>query len=133
MPKTRRVQIRLSEEDHALLVEQARQWGGITAAIEAFLHRPRPAEIVGVRRVGRRGRVSMSVRFSNGLVVHGFLWSRGGQLLAPGHRDGDRWVQHIDGSREFWALLRRFCREWFTPPTEVEREPEYKKAVTGAG
>jgi hypothetical protein len=130
MPKTRRVQIRLTEEDHALLMEKAQEYGGITSAIEVFLHRLRPAAIVGVRRVGSRGRVSLSIRFSNGMVVHGFLWSRGGQLLAPRHRDGDHMVRHLDGSREFWVNLREFCRHWFTAPAEVEQEPEYEEVGT---
>jgi hypothetical protein len=127
MPKTRRIQIRLSEEDHALLMERAEECGGITAAIEAFLRRFRPAAVVGIRRAGYRGRVSLSIRFSNGMVVHGFLWSRGGQLLGPRHRNGDHWVRHLDGSREFWGMLRQFCRNWFAAPVEVEPEPEYEE------
>jgi hypothetical protein len=130
MPKTRRVQIRLTHDDHALLLKEAHEWGGITSAIEGFLHRLRPAAIVGVRRVGFRGRVSFSIRFSNGMVVHGFLWSRGGQLLAPRHRDGPRMVRHLDGSREFWARLREFCRDWFSAPALVEQEDEYEEVGT---
>jgi hypothetical protein len=30
MPKTRRVEVRLTEEDHALLMDRARENGGIT-------------------------------------------------------------------------------------------------------
>jgi hypothetical protein len=124
MPKTHRVEVRLSEEDYALLMERARENGGITRTIEVFLHRLRPAAIIGVRPAGRRGRVSFSIRFSNGMVVHGFLWSRGGQLLAPQHRDGNHLVRHLDGSREFWAMLRQFCQDSFTASTQVEPERE---------
>jgi len=127
MPKTHRVEVRLTEEDHALLTERAREYGGITRAIEALLHRFKPAAIVGVRTAGRRGRVSFSIRFSNGMVVHGFLWSRGGQLLGPRHWDRGHFVRHLDGSREFWAMLRQFCRDWFSAPAEVDQEPEYEE------
>jgi hypothetical protein len=127
MPKTHRVEVRLSEEDYALLMERAQENGGITRTLEDFLRRFRPAAIVGVRPAGRRGRVSCSIRVSNCMFVHGFLWSRGGQLLAPQHRDGNHLVRHLDGSREFWAMLRQFCREWFTARAEVEPEPEYEE------
>jgi hypothetical protein len=127
MPKTRRVEVRLTEEDYVLLIERARENGGITRTIEAFLHTLRPAAIIGICPVGNRGRVSFSVRFSNEMVVHGFLWSRGGQLLAPQHRDGNHFVRHLDGSREFWAMLRQFCRDWFRVPAQVEPEPEYEE------
>jgi hypothetical protein len=131
MPKTRRVQIRLTEEDHALLTARAQQHfdGSITRAIEWYIRIFRPAAIIGVRPAGRRGRVSFSVRFSNGMVVHGFLWSRGGQLLRPRHWAGDHYVRQVDGSREFWADLREFCHDWFTPRAEVEQEPEYQETV----
>ena len=135
MPKTRRIEVRLTEEDHAALMARAQQHfeGSITKAIEWYLRIFRPATIIRVRPVGNRGRVSFSIRFFNGMVVHGFLWSRGGQLLAPRHRDGNHFVRHLDGSREFWAVLREFCRDWFTPSAEVHQEPDYEEVATQTG
>jgi len=121
MPKTHRIEVRLTEEDHALLMDRAQDFGrSITETIEWFLHTLRPAAIIGIYPVGRRGCISFSVRFSNGMVVHGFLWSRGGQLLAPRHWAGNHWVLHMNGPRTFWSAVRQMCLEHFSRPAQVE-------------
>jgi hypothetical protein len=115
MSKTRRVDIRLTDEDHALLRKRSQNFdGSMTRAIESLLHTIRPADIIGVRPAGKRGRVRFSLRFSNGMVVHGFLWSRGGQLLGPSVYDKGRWYRIIDGPRQFWRDVRSLCEEFLT-------------------
>jgi len=129
MAKNRRVEIRLSEEDYQTLRERAERYGDtMTAAIERLLHMGVPIGICGVRRVGNRGRRTFSVRFSSGMVVHGFLWSRGGQLLGPRIRvaspgGGSRWRRIVDGSPQFWRALREICEaELEGQAEEVELE-----------
>lgn len=123
MAKTRRVEVRLSDEDHDLLVKQAQRFGGnMTEAIQALLHTIRPVAILGVKEVGTRGRVSFSLRFSNGMVVHGFLWSRGGQLLGPSHFYKGSWYRVVEGPKQFWRNVRSLCEDFLTrqqaTPTE---------------
>lgn len=116
MAKTRRVEFRLSDEDHALLVQQAHRFGGsMTEAIQSLLHAIRPVAIIGVRPAGKRGRVRFSLRFSNGMVIHGFLWSRGGQLLGPSVFYEGRWYKVIQGPKQFWRDVRSLCEESLTP------------------
>jgi len=117
MPKDRRIEIRLSEEDYQILRERAEQYHDtMTGAIERLLHMGVPIGICGVRYVGSQGRRTFSVRFSSGMVVHGFLWSKRGQLLGPRIRvprpgGGSRWHRIVDGSKQFWQALRGICQE----------------------
>lgn len=116
MPKKHRVEIRLSDEDYQTLRERAAQYDDtLTGAIERLLHTSVPVGICGVEEVGKKGRRRFSVRFSSGMIVHGFLWSRGGQLLGPRvrveHQGGSHWFRIVDGSRAFWHRLRELCKE----------------------
>src|SRR5260370_15168622 len=112
MSKKRRVESRLTDEAHGLLLERSQKFGGsMTEAIESLLHAIRPADIIGVRPAGTRGRIRFSMRFSNGMVVHGFLWSRCGQLLGPRVFHKDHWYKIIEGPREFWHDVRDLCEE----------------------
>jgi hypothetical protein len=116
MPKTHRVEVCLNEKDDALLEKWAEYFGTTkTGAIEELLHEARTAGIIGVRPAGVRHRTEFSLRLTNGMVVHGFMWSRGGQLLGPRVRVGDRYVKIVDGSREFWTDLKAQCHERFDP------------------
>lgn len=140
MAKTHRIDIRLNDADHALLVKRAHEFGGnMTEAIESLLHSIRPVAILGVKNVGKRGRVRFSLRFSNGMVVHGFLWSRGGQLLGPSVFDKGHWHRIVNGPRRFWRDVRSLCEESLTPrqatpPEEVPIEaPEQESLVTSHG
>lgn len=110
MAKNHRVEVRLNDDEYDLLREQAAFYGtSLTAAVERLLHIPFPVAAVGVREVGVRGRRRVNIRFSNGMVVHGFLWSRRGQLLAPAVRGDYGYVRIVNGSPEFWRTLRQFC------------------------
>ena len=117
MAKNHRVEIRLSEEDYQTLRERAELYHDtMTGAIERLLYMSVPIGICGVRAVGNQGRRTFSVRFSSGMVVHGFLWSQGRQLLGPRIRvprpgGGWRWRRIVDGSPQFWHTLREFCEE----------------------
>lgn len=56
MAKTHRIEVRLNDEDHALLVKRAHGFGGnMTEAIESLLHAIRPVAILGVKK-GRNER-----------------------------------------------------------------------------
>jgi hypothetical protein len=116
MAKNRRVEIRLNEEDYHSLLARADQYGeSMTGAIERLLHMAVPVGICGVREVGSRGRRRFSLRFSNGMIVHGFLWSRGHQLLGPRVQvfteTGPHWSRLVDGPREFWQQVRELCED----------------------
>lgn len=129
MAKTRRVEVRLSDEDHALLVEQSHRFGGsMTQAIQSLLHAIRPVAILAVKEVGTRGRVSFSLRFSNGMVVHGFLWSRRGQLLGPSYFYKGSWCRTVEGPKQFWRDVRSLCEEFLTRPQATPTED----AIIGA-
>lgn len=131
MSKTRRVEIRLTDEDHALLRKRSQNFdGSMTKAIESLLHTIRPAEIIGVRPAGKRGRVRFSLRFSNGMVVHGFLWSRGGQLLGPSVFDKGRWYRIVEGPRQFWRDVRALCEEFLTTSRHNEQDTHERQAAT---
>jgi len=131
--KTRRVEIRLTDEDHALLLKRAQKFGGsMTKTMESLLHAIRPADIIGVKPVGKRGRVGFSLRFSNGMVVHGFLWSRGGQLLGPRVFHKDHWYRILDGPRQFWLDVRDLCEEQLLINRDCEQTtPAPRQAPTG--
>lgn len=117
MAKKHRVEIRLSDEDYQTLQERAAQNDDtLTGTIERLLHTNVPVGICGVRQVGNQGRRRFSVRFSNGMIVHGFLWSQGGQLLGPRMRvytqgGGSRWLRIVSGSPAFWHQLRDLCEQ----------------------
>ena len=117
MRKNHRVEIRLSDEDYQTLQERASQYDDtLTGVIERLLHTSVPVGICGVRQVGNQGRRRFSVRFSSGMIVHGFLWSQGGQLLGPRIRvhaqgGGWRWLRIVSGSPAFWHQLRELCEE----------------------
>jgi hypothetical protein len=117
MPKKHRVEIRLSDENYQTLQDRVAQYDDtITGVIERLLHTSVPVGICGVRQVGNEGRRRFSVRFSSGMIVHGFLWSQGGQLLGPRIRvprpdGGWRWFRIVDGSSAFWHQLRELCEE----------------------
>jgi len=138
MAKNRRVEIRLSEEDYRTLCARAEQYHDtMTGAIERLLRMGVPVGIRGVRPVGNQGRRTFSVRFSSGMVVHGFLWSRGGQLLGPRIRvpnpnGGWRWRRIVDGSRQFWLAIRELCEEELGGQAEEaqteEQEPQEQPA-----
>lgn len=131
MSKTRRVEIRLTEEDHALLRQRSQNFdGSMTKAIESLLHSIRPAAIIGVRAAGTRGRVRFSLRFSNGMVVQGFLWSRGGQLLGPSVFDEGRWYRIVEGPRQFWRDVRALCEEFFTTSGYNKQDTHERQATT---
>jgi hypothetical protein len=129
MSKTRRIEVRLTDEDHALLCERAQGFGGsITKTVESFLHALRPVSVIGIRSVGNRGRVRFSVRFSNQMVVHGFLWSRGGQLLGPRIWAGNHWSPIVSGPPGFWTAVRHLCEERFSETAQPEQEiDEYEE------
>jgi hypothetical protein len=82
----------------------------LTGAVELVLRVARPTAVLGVQDVGVRGRRRVNIQFSNGMIVHGFLWSRGGQLLAPSipNPRGQGYIRLVNGTREFWHSLRRF-------------------------
>lgn len=129
MPKNRRIEIRLSEEDYQTLRARAEQYHDtMTGAIERLLRMGVPTGICGVRYAGKQGRRRFSVRFSSGMVVHGFLWSKGGQLLGPRIRvprpgGGSRWHRIVDGSKQFWHALRGICKDEFAGEAEeIEQE-----------
>jgi hypothetical protein len=118
-----------SLDEHALLMERAKDFrGNITKTIEWLLRSVKRAAIIGVRPVGNRGRrVSFSIRFPNGMVVHGFFWSRGGQLLGPRRRTENRWTRSVDGPPRFWGAVRQLCEEHFAPQAEQEPGREYQE------
>ena len=67
------------------------------------------------------------MRFSSGMVVHGFLWSQRRQLLGPRIQvhtpAGLRWRRIVDGSRDFWRTLRALCvKEFVGESQEIESE-----------
>ena len=128
MAKNHRVEVRLSDEDYQTLRERAEQYDDtMTGAIERLLHMNVPVAICGVRHVRTQGRRRFSVRFSGGMVVHGSLWSQGGQLLGPRIQvhtpAGLRWRRILDGSRDFWRALRALCEKELEGEAE-EIEPE---------
>jgi hypothetical protein len=107
MAKNHRVELRLNDEDYERLRQRAESFQTtMTGAVESLLRISAPVALFNVRDVGVRGRRRVSVRFSSGMVVHGFLWSRGRQLLAPRVRVRGRYVPIVQGSKEFWHLLR---------------------------
>jgi len=131
MSKTRRVEIRLTDEDHALLRKRSHNFdGSMTEAIESLLHTVRPADIIGVRPAGKRGRVRFSLRYSNGMVVHGFLWSRGGQLLGPTVFNKGRWYRIVDGPRQFWRDVRSLCEELLTTSGTNTQDTHERQPLT---
>jgi hypothetical protein len=125
MAKEHRIEVRLGEEDYRSLLDRTELYGGsVTRAIEGLLRIAVPTKICGVRGVGVAGRRRFSVQFSNGMIIHGFLWSRGHQLLGPRvWNENGRWARIVDGSPEFWHRLRDLC-EW-----ELEPEPELLEKV----
>jgi len=129
MAKNHRVEIRLGEEeDYQTLLARAEQFDDtMTGAIEHLLRMAVPVAICGVRAVGSQGRRRFSVRFSSGMVVHGFLWSQRRQLLGPRIQvhtpAGLRWRRIVDGSRDFWRTLRALCvKEFVGESQEIELE-----------
>lgn len=139
MAKNNRVDIRLNDDDYQHLKARAASCQmTLTGAVESLLRVSAPVALFGVRNVGVRGRRRVSVRFSNGMVVHGFLWSNGGQLLGPRIRTNGGWVPIVDGSPEFWHLLRelfetKLTREqgqyrWEVQPEEVLEAAEARFA-----
>jgi hypothetical protein len=108
----RRVELRLTEKDYQNLRRVADFYGTtLTHAVEILLRTSQPLAVRSVQEVGVRGRRRVSIQFSNGMIVNGFLWSRGGLLLGPTIRaHGGYRVRIVHGSREFWDTLRRFCR-----------------------
>ena len=116
MTKDRRIEIRLDDDQfRKLSLIRKYHETGITGAISILLETCVPTRICGERVVyyGRRRRTRFNVCFSNGLVVHGFLWSRGGQLLGPRVWDQGREIRIVDGSDAFWNRLRKYCKDYF--------------------
>jgi hypothetical protein len=120
MAKNHRVELRLSDHDYQLLNERANYYGTtLTQAVETLLHTAVPVRVCGVYSVGEMGRRRLNITFSNGMTVHGFLWSRGGQLLGPSVIADQGRVRIVNGTREFWRALREFC----TRHVGLEDEP----------
>jgi hypothetical protein len=127
MAKNHRIEVRLNEEDYQRLRQRAEVLGTtLTGAVESLLRVSSSVALFNVRSVGVRGRRRVSVRFSSGMAVHGFLWSRGGQLLAPRVHTPKGYVPIVRGSKAFWKQLRAlFERElpehiYVAPDGEVE-------------
>jgi hypothetical protein len=128
MTKSRRVEVRLSDDCYQTLLDRSKQYdGNITRTIEGLLRVAVPVRILGVTRVGATGRRRFSVQFSSGMVVHGFLWSCGKQLLGPRVLDKKgKWCRIVDGSPDFWHALRDMCEQELEPKTvdeALEHEP----------
>lgn len=110
MAKNHRVELRLNDDDYQLLQERAgHHRTTMTKAVESLLHLAVPVRLDGVYEVGVMGRRRFSVRFSNGMTVHGFLWSRGRQLLPPMYRTDNGYRRTVDGTLAFWHSLRELC------------------------
>lgn len=110
MPKNHRVELRLNGQDYQLLNERAGYFGVTrTRAVETLVRMAVPMRIYGGYEVGTRGRHRLSIRFTNGMSVHGFLWSRGGQLLGPTVVASGRRTRIVDGTPEFWRRVHEFC------------------------
>jgi len=129
MTKRNRVEVRLNDRDYQLLGDRAAEEGAtLTETIEWLLHNARPTRVVGVREVGLRGRRRLGIRFSNGLTVHGFLWSRGGQLLPPQIPTDRGFVPIVNATPGLWRALREFL----TNELGVENNPTDLEAVDEA-
>jgi len=128
MTKRNRVEVRLNDRDYQLLRNRAAEEGAtLTQTIEWLLHTACPTRVVGVREVGSRGRRRVGIRFSNGLTVQGFLWSRGGQLLPPKVRTDRGFVPIIHATPGLWGALREFLTDELgveSNPAELEAADE---------